>query len=42
MKNNLLVQKIILLDALFNKDIEISNKILDIFIKYDIKLEIPN
>ena len=42
MKYTLWVKKVILLDALFNKDIGISNKILDIFIKYDLKLEIPN
>jgi len=42
MKNILNVDKIILLDALFNKDIIFSNKILDLFIKYDLKLEIPN
>jgi len=41
-KNTLNVEKIILLDALFNKDIIFSNKILDLFIKYDLKLEIPN
>ena len=41
-KNTLKVEKIILLDALFNKDIIFSNKILDLFIKYDLKLEIPN
>ena len=42
MKNSLWIKKVILLDSLFNKDIKITNKILDIFIKYDIKLEIPN
>lgn len=41
-KNILKVEKIILLDALFNKDINISSEILDIFIEYNLKIEIPN
>lgn len=36
------VEKLIIIDALFNKSLEQANKILDLFIKYNIKIEIPN
>jgi radical SAM superfamily enzyme YgiQ (UPF0313 family) len=42
LKGKYKVKKLIILDALFNKDKDFTNKVLDLFIKYEIKIEIPN
>lgn len=40
--HKLWAKKLIILDALFNKDREFTLQLLDIFIKYNLKIEIPN
>lgn len=42
LKDKLWIKKLIILDALFNKDLENTNKLLDLFIKYWFDIEIPN